>query len=478
MPSSPRPSFRLISRRSAALSALLAAVVAIPLTPAASAASAASASAADARCAGMHRLRVPGAQHQVAACLDDLTTAGTVASGHTDPADWQGLHAAATRNPSGVPGIQIDGYFHDTSTFNPTHGWNHDAQFVIRLPEKWNGGLVVAGAPGNRRQYANDFTISDYVLAKGYAYASTDKGNVDAGFYHDGKRPGDAILEWYRRMTEVTVAAKATVARRYGRQPRRTYAMGISNGGQLVRWALENHPELYDGGVDSEGTYWPPGKRRNALTYLPVALREYPKYRAGGDERAHAAMLKAGFAPGSEFLWEFNYTVLWDGTQRRYREEVDPGFDGDLDAGIPYCASGTPGCDADYDYFARPKSVHDAVTRASHSGRIGKPLLTVQGTLDTLLPIEVHGDAYADAVRGQGRGALHRYYRIEGASHLDLEYDMFPDRMRPLLPCMRSAFEALERWVDGHRQPPRSATIPRQTTGDVVNTCSLSRPST
>lgn len=250
--------------------------------------------------------------------------------------------------------------------------------------------------------------------------------------------------------------------------------MGISNGGQLVRWALENHPELYDGGVDSEGTYWPPDKRqRNALTYLPVALREYPRYRDTGDEQAHAAMLKAGFAPGSEFLWEFNYTALWDDTQRRYREEVDPGFDGDLDAGIPYCESGTPHCDADYDYASRPKSVHDAVKRASHSGRIGKPLLTVQGTLDTLLPIEVHGDAYADAIRKQGRGALHRYYRIEGASHLDLEYDAFPDRMRPLLPCMRTAFEALENWTGGGPKPPPSATIPRRAEGDVANSCAL-----
>ncbi|MEV4473326.1 tannase/feruloyl esterase family alpha/beta hydrolase [Nonomuraea sp. NPDC049504] len=458
-----------LSLRRTSLSALMAALVAIPLAPVASPA------AADARCHGINRLRVPGAQHQVAACLDDLTTAGTLASGHTDQADWQGLHAAGTRNPSGVPGIQIDGYFADTSTANPTHGWNHDAQFVIRLPERWNGGLVVAGAPGNRRQYANDYTIADFVLAKGYAYASTDKGNVDANFYHDGKRPGDAIREWYHRMTEVTVAAKATVARHYGRQARRTYAMGISNGGQLVRWALENHPELYDGGVDSEGTYWPPGgQQRNALTYLPVALREYPKYKATGDEQAHAAMLRAGFAPGSEFLWDFNYSVLWDGTQRRYREEVDPGFDGDLDAGIPYCQSGTPNCDADYDYANRPKSVHDAVRRASHSGRIGKPLITVMGTLDTLLPIRVHGDAYAQAVREQGRGALHRYYRMEGASHLDIEYDMFPDRMRPLLPCMRTAFEALERWTDRGKQPPRSATVPRATSGDLVNTCAIS----
>ncbi|MGW4967239.1 hypothetical protein ACWEPL_59345 [Nonomuraea sp. NPDC004186] len=49
--------------------------------------------------------------------------------------------------------------------------------------------------------------------------------------------------------------------------------------------------------------------------------------------------------------------------------------------------------------------------------------------------------------------------------------------MRPLLPCMWTAFEALERWTADHgRQSPRSATIPRPTSGDVVNTCAISCP--
>src|SRR5262245_40539349 len=81
---------------------------------------------------------VPGAERQVSACLPDLTTAGTVADGHSDPAQWAGLQPAGARNPSGVPGLQVDGYFPDTSAFNTTHGWNHDSQFVIRLPDRWN----------------------------------------------------------------------------------------------------------------------------------------------------------------------------------------------------------------------------------------------------------------------------------------------------------------------------------------------------
>lgn len=340
----------------------------------------------------------------------------------------------------------------------------------------WQTALtLVSGAPGNRRQYANDATISDWVLAKGYAFASTDKGNVSAQFYRDGKRPGDAILEWYRRMTQVTIAAKATVAHHYGKAPRRTYAAGISNGGQLVRRALEDHPELYGGGIDSEGTLWPSTNGSNALVSLPVALRNHPKYAATGDPDAHAAMLRPASPQGRNSCG--TSATRPSGTARSiYRKEIDPTYDGDLEAGIPFCQSGTPGYDTDYVYCSRPKTVHRTVQRISLTGRIGKPMITVHGTLDTLLPIKTHGDVYDSMVRSQGAGSLHRYYRIEGAFHLDREYDMYPNKMRPLLPCMRRAFEALERWTAprGGQAPPPSATIPRQTSGDVANTCAIS----
>jgi hypothetical protein len=411
---------------------------------------------------------VPGAAYEVGACLPDLTTAGTVADGHSDPAQYAGLQPAGAHNPSGVPGVQIDGYFPDTSTLNTTHGWNHDSQFVIRLPDHWNGGLVVAGTPGNRAQYANDFAISDWVLARGYAYAATDKGNVGTAFYRDGRRPGDAVAEWNTRVTQLTRAARTVVARRYGRAPSRTYAAGISNGGYLVRWQLENHPELYSGGVDWEGTLWR-ADGPNLFTYLPAVLRNYPAY-AAGSTAAHDALLSAGLAPGSEFLWPYHEQVYWDLTQRIYREEFDPSYDGATEAGTPYCASGTPGCDADYSYATRPRAVHQAVARVSLTGRIRKPLITLQGTLDTLLPIAQDADVYARMVRSQGGDF--RYYRIEGGNHVDGLYDTYPDRLRPILPCFRSAFTALEGWSAGHRPPP-SATLPRPTSGDLANTCSL-----
>ncbi len=59
-----------------------------------------------------------------------------------------------------------------------------------------------------RKQYASDFIISDYVLGKGYAYASTDKGNTGTNFQRDGTQPGDAVAEWHRRVTELAIAAR------------------------------------------------------------------------------------------------------------------------------------------------------------------------------------------------------------------------------------------------------------------------------
>lgn len=431
-------------------------------------------------CARTAQLTVPGAERQVVSCLGELTTAGTPASGHTDKADWAGLTPAGLATPTGVPGIQIDGYFPDRSTTNTNHGWNHDAQFVIRLPDRWNGGLVVAGSPGVREQYANDRAISDWVLSRGYAFAATDKGNTSAAFHRDGDEPGEAIAEWNARVTQLTRAARAVTAQRYRRPPSRTLATGMSNGGYLVRWQLENHPELYDGGVDWEGTLWR-GRGPNLLTFLPPALRSYPVYAAGGAgaPQAHAEMVAAGYPEGSEFLWPFHHQYYWDLTQRIYREELDPGFDGATEAGTPFCAPGTPACDADYDYAARPREVRTAVDRIALTGRIGKPLITLHGTLDVLLPIGRDSDVYARMVRDAGRGGLFRYYRIEGGTHVDSLYDAFPDRLRPLTPCHRSAFTALEGWLHHGTKPAPSHTVARARPGgtdaDPLTDCPLGR---
>ncbi len=455
-----------------ALPALVGGLVAALLTAPAPARSEVGATEADRHCARQARIEVPRAEEQKTACLDDLTTAGTTTSGHTDPADWSGLHAPGTSNPSGVPGIQVDGYFPDTSTTNSHNGWKHDSQFVIRLPDDWNGKLVISGAPGTRTQYSGDYVFSDWLVARGYAYAMTDKGNNGTSFYADGERPGDAVAEWNHRVTQLTRATKQVLAQRYGREPRRTYAFGISNGGYLVRWQLENRPRLYDGGVDWEGTLYR-GAPPNLLTYLPVALRRYPEFAATGDESAFQAMIRAGFNKRSEFTWDYHYGYYWDLTQRLYREEFDPSYDGPLQAGIPFCQSGTPNCDADYHYSERPRA-RRAMDRVALTGDIRRPMLTLHGTLDALLPIRTDSDVYRPMIKRKGHASLHRYYRIRGGTHVDGLHGTYGDRVRPLLPCARRALVRLEKWVEDGQQPPRSATLDRpRPAADSVNRCHL-----
>ena len=432
-------------------------------------------------CDGRDRIAVPGAELQrVSPCLTDLTTAGLLAGGfdgvYTDAADFAGLHAPGTVNPRGVPGVQVDGYFPDTSRTNALHGWHHDAQFVIRLPQQWNGRIVVAGAPGVRKQYSSDFMVSDRVLAKGYAYASIDKGNTGAFFFRDGAAPGDAMREWHARTTQVARAAQAVVRQAYGRPARQTYMTGVSNGGYLTRWQLENEPGVFDGGVESEGTLFEPGN--TLLGYLPEALQAYPVFRdstGAAKEAARQRMYAAGFEPGSELLWDLHYRVYWDLTQRIYREELDPTYDGALEAGItPTCPLGALGCAADttYDVSTRP-AVAQALRGLTLTGKLKRPMLSLHGDLDTLLPIDLHGTRYAELVAEQKRSRLHRLYVVERGQHVDSFLALFPEgALRAMLPCYTDAFDALVAWVERGLEPPASGPV-EPAVGAAVNDCTL-----
>jgi hypothetical protein len=399
---------------------------------------------------GCANATVPGAEFSITACLDDLTTTGTVKTGHTDPADFDRLTAPGTVTPSGVPGVQVDGYFPDNSTSNNDHGWHHDSQFVLRMPTHWNGGLVVAGPPlalMPHKQYANDQIISDQVLAKGYAYAATDKGNNGNAKTDGDHRPGDAIMEWHHRLTQLTIASKAALRLHYGQAPKRTYAAGLSSAGYMVQWQLEHEPWLYTGGIDWNAFGFHKGGP-NILSVYPKVLRAYPHY-AKGEEEGHAAMLAAGLPAGSESAWTPTYPQ-WDFSQRVLREELDPTYDGDTKAGTPFCPEGTgPGCDTDYDYATRPAAVHKLVDELSLTGNIKRPLVSLEGTLDNLAPPTLFNDYYRHLVVAAGKGHLQRYLHIPGGGPTDGFVGLDPNTFRPMLPSFVAAFGDLERWTGG-----------------------------
>src|SRR5215831_20638930 len=314
-----------------------------------------------------------------------------------------------------VPGVQLDARIADDPA--------GEARILIRLPDQWNGELVVAGASGTRSEFNGDFAWSDYVVQKGYAYVSQNKGiynlfvsaaadplgcrlnpasKVFVHFYDDD--PAAVFTRWNEVMLVATKIGRSALEIRYGRRPARTYAVGTSNGGYQVRRAMETAPELFDGGVDWEGTFVDP-VAPNILSTLPPAILNYPDYVASGfDANSTAAknIRGAGYPPdltvtsagATTSLWGLYWTQFWEVTQCQWQKRLDPAYD--------TYVSGT----GTYTYVDRlsASDVGANIAAFATTGRIRRPLITVAGTMDGLLPIDVHARAYARKVAD----ALHR----------------------------------------------------------------------
>src|SRR5207244_8384668 len=107
------------------------------------------------------------------------------------------------------------------------------------------------------------------------------------------------FTQWTQYMISAAQAARLAVKTHYNHFPRRTYAVGTSNGGYQVRRAMEEAPNLFDGGVDWEGTFIDPNGP-NILIDLPPAIKNFQDYRASGfnpNSQAAQNILAAGYPP-------------------------------------------------------------------------------------------------------------------------------------------------------------------------------------
>lgn len=387
------------------------------------------------------------------------------------------------KNP--VPGIQING-----ALSNDPSG---EARFLLRLPNDWNGKLVVAGASGTRSEFNGDFSWSDYVVQKGYAYASQNKGVLNfhiaaigpaappeplacrlnpastfwVHFYdNDPQKP---FWEWQLRIVEAAKLAKEGVEAGYGDEPERTYAVGTSNGGYQVRRALELAPGVFDGGVDWEGTEVD-SKGPNLLTDLPPAVKNFPAYAASGydpNSAAAKAIETAGYGPDVVVrkpdgtfvtsLWKKHNDSYWELTQCQWQKRLDPTYDTYAEGAGNYR----------YD----PNSVAAAnMALFETTGRIHAPLITVAGTLDALLPIRHHARAYAAKVAaatgddeenddGEDR-PQYRLYEVQNGNHIETYRDSIP-QLEYLQPHAQAAFDLLVNSVERHEELPASQCIAR-----------------
>ena len=380
-----------------------------------------------------------------------------------------------------VPGIQLDARISDDPT--------DQARILFRLPNQWNGKLVVAGASGTRSEFNGDFAWSDYVVQQGYAYVSQNKGVLNfyvttaadplgcrlnpasAVFVHFyDNDPGQPFTRWIDFMVEATRIGKNAVTANYGRPPNRTYAVGTSNGGYQVRRALETAPELFDGGVDWEGTYVDP-VAPNLSSALPPAILNFPDYVSSNYAPTSTAaenIVLSGYPPDivspPNTLWTSYWTEFWEITFCQWQKRLDPTYD--------TYVSGT----GTYSYVDRlsASDVGAQLAAITTTGDIGKPLITVAGTMDALLPINVNARAYARAVaaafseRGQdgdhqGRPRpAYRLYEVQNGNHIETYKDSFPQQLELIEPHAQRAFDLLVNSVEHGSDLPPDRCIPRR----------------
>lgn len=370
-----------------------------------------------------------------------------------------------------VPGIQFEGRIADDPA--------GEARILIRLPNQWNGRLVVAGASGTRSEFNGDFAWSDFVLQKGYAYVSQNKGiynlflttaadplgcrlnpasSIFVHFYAND--PATPFTRWTGFMIEAARLGEDALLVNYGSHSRHTYAVGTSNGGYQVRRALETAPELFDGGVDWEGTFVDP-VAPNILSGLPPAILNFPDYVASGfDPNSTAAknIVAAGYPPdivtGTTSLWGLYSAQFWEVTLCQWQKRLDPTYD--------TYGSGT----GTYSYVARlsESDVAANVAAITTTGDIGRPLITVAGTMDALLPINLHARAYARSVAAHGHDEHHpppyRLYEVQNGNHIETYKDTFP-QLELIQPHAQRAFELLVEHVEHDTVLPPDQCIPR-----------------
>ena len=407
--------------------------------------------------------------------------------------------SAAKRPPitKVVPGLQIQARFANDPT--------NQGRFLLRLPNDWNGKLVVAGASGTRSEFNGDFAWSDFVVQKGYAYASQNKGVLNLQFstptdplacrlnpasplwvrFYDNEA-NQPFTRWQEFMVRAAKVARVGVKARYGHWPRHTYAVGTSNGGYQVRRAVETAPELFDGGVDWEGTYVDE-RDPGLLSDLPPAVLNWPDYVASGFSATSTASrnIQANgyppdivipssnpMAPLASF-WLNHWGSFWEVTQCQWQKRLDPTYNTYGGPPIPT----VPGT-ATYNYYARlsESDVGTNMAAFATTGRIQRPLITVAGTMDALLPINHHARAYARRVEAQqddhpGKGKGHawgrwnkepayRLYEVQNGNHLETYVDTFP-QLELTMPHAQKAFELLVRHVEQRTPLPPDQCIGR-----------------
>ena len=291
-------------------------------------------------------------------------------------------------------------------------------RYVIRVPAKWNGSLVIGAHGGSggdaidrsgkvygTSETALDDVIGEYAFTNGFAYASVDRDGIG------GTRAGYSLTMRFAELAKEKV------------RPTRTYIVGLSAGGAITRMIAESLPATFDGALIIAG--------------------------AGGD-----VITRMDRQQRMAALWP-----LIDPRSHAGLSNKDPRI-------VSYAeAIGTP-VEArrlwPYTGASAANAARPAGTVENSTAKPSIPTIEVVGTWDDLVIREIR--AYRDRVEPKDR---HRLYQVEGVWHMSGDDDgvqgfqyAAETRMKldkdvadamgespSYIPTVREAFDHLVRWA-------------------------------
>lgn len=359
---------------------------------------------------------------------------------------------------------------------DPIPGWritgslSKNERFIARIPKEWNGRLVIAGTPAQRSEYANDLIWSDPLLQRGFAYACGNKAQGDgqalltrdARLVVDGvvmprfftpagevsfwqHSPGNGFARWTEEFFGITDMTCDLLERVHGRSPEATYAVGLSNGGGQVRFAIERSSR-YAGALSWNAVLWSP--EHNLLAQLPQAIQAMEN---GEPEKVEAYGFPPDVRGKSEgSLYQKNYTIYWRVTAWLHAMMFDPeGSTMECDTAGPTAAEAWNATIGTW-RVERSPLIRTRIAAHAHTGNIQTKLIDLASEYDHLLPPRMHLYPYGEMVSAAGKASNYRSELIANAQHVDAwsESPEYP-QLRPGHPRVLAAFDELVRWVEG-----------------------------
>jgi len=137
-------------------------------------------------------------------------------------------------------------------------GQRYAIRFHLRLPVAWNGRFFFSGGGGTNGELGDAIgrlTAALPALVQGYAVLSQDSGH-DNATNSDPARGGATAFGFDPQaradyggtsLQPVTLAARAAIRQFYGSDPRKSYFVGCSKGGQEGMMLAQRYPDLFDG---------------------------------------------------------------------------------------------------------------------------------------------------------------------------------------------------------------------------------------